>query len=101
MVGIHVRKKRAAVAVIIAAIVAIGVGGATLLQTRPEVPKGGGTVIANNTDLNQKTVLGVVSVRSAFPLAQYWALQYNNDEKALGNVQLNYYLERPDAPSDL
>jgi phosphate transport system substrate-binding protein len=96
-----VRKKKAIVAAAVAAIVAIGVAVVALLQPRPQVPEDGGAVITNDTGPSPKQTVGVLSARSAFPFVQRWVSQYNNDENAAGNIEINYYLEKPDAPSDL
>jgi phosphate transport system substrate-binding protein len=93
-------RKRAivAAAAAVTATVAFAVAMVAMLQPRPE---DGGTVVANGTEPVPKEVVGVVSARSAFPFVQRWASQYNNDENAAGRVELNYYLEKPDAPGDL
>ncbi len=92
------------VAIVVAAIAAIAMvvlAAVALLQPRPEAPGDGGTIVANGTEPAPKEVVGVVSARSAFPFVQRWASQYNNDENALGSIELNYYLERPNALGDL
>ncbi|WP_148681666.1 substrate-binding domain-containing protein [Candidatus Nitrososphaera gargensis] len=96
--------KRAMVAIVVAAIAAIAMvvlAAVALLQPRPEAPGDGGTIVANGTEPAPKEVVGVMSARSAFPFVQRWASQYNNDENALGSIELNYYLERPNALGDL
>jgi phosphate transport system substrate-binding protein len=94
-----VGRKGAIIAVVIAAIAAIGLGIA-LLQPRPEVPPDGdgGTIIANGTE---PEIVNVASARSAFPFVQRWVSQYNNDKSAVGSIEIGYYLEGPTAPSDL
>jgi ABC-type phosphate transport system substrate-binding protein len=94
-----VGRKGAIVAVVIVAIVAIGLTIA-LLQLRPEVSEDGGTIIANDTEPTPGEIVSVASARSAFPFVQRWVSQYNNAD-ATGNTELVYYLEEPDTPSDL
>lgn len=95
-------RKGAIVAAAIVAIVAVGIAIA-LLQPRPEVPpdEDGGTVIANATEPVPEEIVSVASARSAFPFVQRWVSQYNNDENALGSIEIGYYLEGPNTPSDL
>lgn len=85
------------------AIVAIAIGIiAVLLQPRPEVPPDdGGTIIANGTEPAPEEIVSVASARSAFPFVQRWVSQYNNDENAAGSIEIGYYLDEPDVPSDL
>lgn len=84
------------VAVAIAAI-AIGIAVA-LLQPRPE--EDGGTIIANATEPAPEEIVSVASARSAFPFVQRWVTQYNG-ESAAGSIEVGYYLEEPNTPSDL
>lgn len=91
-------RKGAIVAAVIVAVAAIGMT-LVLLQPRPEVPGDGGTTIANGTEPAE--VVSVGSARSAFPFVQRWVSQYNNDEGAAANIEIDYYLNEPDAPSDL
>lgn len=95
-------RKGAIVAVAIVAIIAVGMTVA-LLQPEPGAPpdEGGGTVIANGTEPAPKEIVSVASARSAFPFVQRWVSQYNNDEDAAGSIEVGYYFEEPDAPSDL
>jgi ABC-type phosphate transport system substrate-binding protein len=96
------RKTSIAVGVIVA-IAAVGIAIA-LLQPRPEVPPNGDdgvTIIANDTGPAPEEIVSVASERSAFPFVQRWASQYNNADDALGGVQVSYYLQQPDTPSDL
>ena len=93
-------RKGAIVAVVIVAIVAIGLAVA-MLQPRPELPEDGGTIIANDTEPTPEEIVNVASARSAFPFVQRWVSQYNNDEGALGIIEIGYYLNEPDTPSDL
>lgn len=93
-------RKGAIVAVVIVAIVAIGLAIA-LLQPRPEVPEDGGTIIANDTEPTPEEIVSLESARSAFPFVQRWVSQYNNDGDAIGSIELAYYLEEPSTPSDL
>jgi ABC-type phosphate transport system substrate-binding protein len=92
-------RKGAMVAAVIVMAVAIGVAAA-LLQPRPEAPDDGGTIIANDTEPTPEEIVSVASARSAFPFVQRWVSQYNNDDVA-GSIELAYYLEEPDRPSDL
>ena len=93
-------RKGAIVAVAIVTIVSIGLAMA-LLQPRPEVPEDGGTIIANDTEPTPEEIVSVASARSAFPFVQRWISQYNNDGNAAGSIELMYYLEEPNTPSDL
>jgi ABC-type phosphate transport system substrate-binding protein len=96
--------KRAIVASAIVAVVAIGIAIAVLqprLGLQPSDTGDGETVIANATEPVPKEIVSVASERSAFPFVQRWASQYNNDEKAVGSVELGYFLDRPTTPSDL
>jgi ABC-type phosphate transport system substrate-binding protein len=97
-------RKRAIVASAIVAVVAIGIAIA-MLQPRLGLPPGdsgdGGTVIANATEPVPKEIVSLTSERSAFPFVQRWASQYNNDENAVGSVELGYFLDQPTTPSDL
>ncbi len=89
------------VIVVIVVIVAIGTAIA-LLQPRPEVlPEDGGTIIANSSQPAPKEIVSVLSARSAFPFVQRWVAQYNNDDNAMGSVELGYYVDQPTRPSDL
>jgi phosphate transport system substrate-binding protein len=90
------RKKGAIAAVTVAVTIGIMVA---ILQPRSELPDDGTTVIANATE--PREAISVLSARSAFPFVQRWISQYNNDESSLGNVEVSYYLDKPDAPSDL
>lgn len=97
-------KKSAIVAAVIAAIVAIGVALAAFqpwLVVPPENSGDGGTIIANGTEPAPKEIVSIASERSAFPLVQRWASEYNNDENALATVEVSYYLDKPPTPSDL
>lgn len=93
-------RKGVIAAAAIVAIAAIGIAVA-LLQPRPEVPPDddGGTIIANETEPEE--IVSVASARSAFPFVQRWVSQYNNDENAAGSIEIGYYLEEPNTPSDL
>src|SRR5688572_33500311 len=61
----------------------------------------GGTVIANATEPVPEEIVSVASARSAFPFVQRWVSQYNNDDSAPGSIEIGYYLEGPNTPSDL
>jgi ABC-type phosphate transport system substrate-binding protein len=92
-------RKGAVIAVAIVAAVVIGLAVA-LLQPRPGAPEDGGTVIANETEPEE--IVSVLSARSAFPFVQRWVSQYNNnDDSASGSIEIDYYLEEPNRPSDL
>lgn len=82
-----------AIAVAVAVIAAVA-----LLQPRPEPPADGGTTVANNTE---QEIVSVTSARSAFPFVQRWVSQYNNDEGSAGTIEINYYLDGPEAQGDL
>jgi ABC-type phosphate transport system substrate-binding protein len=93
-----VGRKGKIAAAVIAAIVVIGIVVA-LLQPRPQAPPdNGGTTIANATEPEE--IVSVASARSAFPFVQRWVSQYNN-ENPQGNIEIGYYLEEPNTPSDL
>lgn len=91
----YVSRKKVAIAVVAAAVT---IGIMAVLQPMSEAGDGT-TVIANATEPREP--VSVLSARSAFPFVQRWVSQYNNDESALGNVEVSYYLDKPDAPSDL
>jgi len=97
-----VSRKRGIALGLIVVIAAVGIA-IVLLQQRPKVPfdEDGGTIIANDTEPAPKEIVNVISQRSAFPFVQRWVSQYNNAENAMGSVEVNYYLEEPDTPSDL
>jgi ABC-type phosphate transport system substrate-binding protein len=97
-----VGRKGSIVAVVIVAIAAIGTA-VVLLQPRPGVPldEGGGTIIANGTEPAAEEIVSVASARSAFPFVQRWVSQYNNEENTAGSIEIGYYLDDPDVPSDL
>lgn len=42
-----------------------------------------------------------MSARSAFPFAQRWIAQYNNDPNSIGRVEIGYYLDEPRVPGDV
>jgi ABC-type phosphate transport system substrate-binding protein len=93
--------RKGAIVVAVIAIVAIGVAVALLQPGREVLPEDGGTIIANGTEPAPEEIVSALSARSAFPFVQRWVSQYNTDENAAGSVELGYYLEEPNAPSDL
>ena len=93
----YVSRKKVAIAALVATVT-IGIIVA-MLQHRPELPDDGTTIIANATEPREP--ISVLSARSAFPFVQRWVSQYNDDESPLGNVEVSYFLDEPDAPNDL
>jgi ABC-type phosphate transport system substrate-binding protein len=94
-----VGRKGLVIAIVIAAAVAIGLAVA-LFQPRQPTPEDGGTIIANNTEPVPEEIVSIASARSAFPFVQRWVSQYNNDENNSGNIEIGYYLDEPNSPTD-
>jgi ABC-type phosphate transport system substrate-binding protein len=94
--------KKIAIIAVVVAILSIGIALA-LLFAMPKVPPRGpdGTPTGNVTKPIPKEIVSVVSARSAFPFVERWASQYNNEPRALGSVEISYYLDEPDEQGDL
>jgi ABC-type phosphate transport system substrate-binding protein len=84
-----VKKKRQLTLAIagIALVIAGAISAALLFQPTPEKPNNGTETAAAN--VTQKTIINVISTKSAFPFVQRWAAQYNNEQSA-ATVQVSY-----------
>jgi ABC-type phosphate transport system substrate-binding protein len=82
------KKRRLALATAGIALIIVGAISAGLLF-RPSPQPGNTTETAAADNVAQKTIINVISTKSAFPFVQRWAAQYDN-EQSFATVQVSY-----------
>lgn len=82
------KKRRLALATAGIALIIVGaISTGLLFRPSPEPKNTTETAAADN--VAQKTIINVISTKSAFPFVQRWAAQYDNDQSA-ATVQVSY-----------